>query len=401
MKIAIVVHGRFHAFDLALALIRRGHDVTVFTNYPKWAARKFGLPSSHVRSFWIHGILSRLARPVIDLTGSRVLTAFVHRLFGRWVAKQIRAADWDVIHAFSSVAEETFTLPLPRDTLKQLVRGSSHIRVQDSILKEETIRVGRRIERPHPWTISREEREYALADRIIVLSSFALNSFLQQEIAPDKLRLLPLGVDARRFRPTAEVVEERCRRICSGRPLRVLMVGTLSFRKGLLDLAAIVRALHAEGIAFRFVGDVPRESGALLRSLDGMLEAIGRQPHMKLHQWYSQSDLFLFPTIEDGYAAVLAQAYASALPILTTSNCSGPDLIVEGETGWVMPIRDPEAFIARLRWCNNHRDELAKMVRRIYEQFRPRDWDDVARDFEMLVLQPQPIGLDSRPASSR
>lgn len=36
MKIALVVHGRFHAFDFAREL-SRNHDVTIFTNYPKWA----------------------------------------------------------------------------------------------------------------------------------------------------------------------------------------------------------------------------------------------------------------------------------------------------------------------------------------------------------------------------
>ena len=64
MKIAIVVHGRFHAFDLARALSERGHQVTLFTNYPQWAARRFGLGKVEVRSFWAHGIASRLVARV-------------------------------------------------------------------------------------------------------------------------------------------------------------------------------------------------------------------------------------------------------------------------------------------------------------------------------------------------
>ena len=60
MKIAIVVQGRFHAFHLARALLDRGSDVTVLTNYPKWAAARFGLPGDRVRSYWPHGVLTRL-----------------------------------------------------------------------------------------------------------------------------------------------------------------------------------------------------------------------------------------------------------------------------------------------------------------------------------------------------
>jgi glycosyltransferase involved in cell wall biosynthesis len=106
-----------------------------------------------------------------------------------------------------------------------------------------------------------------------------------------------------------------------------------------------------------------------------------------LPNWYSSSDLFLFPTIEDGFAIVLAQAQASALPILTTGNCSGPDLVREGQTGWILPIRSPEGFVERLLWCDSHRPELAEMVRKLYTAHQVRTWDDVAGDFEALCLR--------------
>jgi glycosyltransferase involved in cell wall biosynthesis len=94
--------------------------------------------------------------------------------------------------------------------------------------------------------------------------------------------------------------------------------------------------------------------------------------------------VFLFPTIEDGFAMVLAQAAAAGLPVVTTANCAGPDLLREGETGWIVPIRSPEALAERLRWCDGHRPELAMMVARIHEQFQPRDWSDVAADLEAV-----------------
>lgn len=47
-RIAIVVQGRFHMFDLARELAKLGHDVTVFTNYPHLIAKKFALDSAHV-----------------------------------------------------------------------------------------------------------------------------------------------------------------------------------------------------------------------------------------------------------------------------------------------------------------------------------------------------------------
>src|SRR5204863_5411399 len=98
-------------------------------------------------------------------------------------------------------------------------------------------------------------------------------------------------------------------------------------------------------------------------------------------------DIFMFPTIEDGFAVVLAQAHASALPVLTTPNCCGPDLVTEGGNGWIIPIRHPQGFVDRLRWCDANRPALADMVRRLYASHRVRTWDDVALDFERMCVE--------------
>jgi glycosyltransferase involved in cell wall biosynthesis len=78
---------------------------------------------------------------------------------------------------------------------------------------------------------------------------------------------------------------------------------------------------------------------------------------------------------------VLAQAQAAGLPVLTTTNCAGPDFVFEGETGWILPIRDPRAFVERLRQCGQNRESLAANVRAVHEKFLPRDWKQVAQDF--------------------
>ncbi len=392
MKIAIVVHGRFHAFDLARALIDRGHDVTVFTNYPAWAVERFDFPKERVRSFWPHGVLSRTNQWLHREAGFPYFEAALHRMFGRWAAAELGRERWDVVHLWSGVAEEALCVDSRAGALRMLMRGSSHIRTQRRLLEEEEQRVGVPQDKPSRWMMAREEREYALADCIVVLSTFAYESFIAEGVPPCKLRLLPLGANLERFRPPPSIVEHRCRRIEAGEPLQVLYVGALSFRKGLWDLRATVRSLYGDAFRFRFVGPRSREGGGVAQDLSRRAELLPKRPQRRLPEVYAGGDVFVFPTIEDGYAQVLAQAAASALPILTTTNCSGPDLVRDGENGWVLPIRSPEAFVERLRWCDAHRQELAAMVRRIYEEFQPRDWSQVAEDFEAICLR----GLEVR-----
>jgi glycosyltransferase involved in cell wall biosynthesis len=95
---------------------------------------------------------------------------------------------------------------------------------------------------------------------------------------------------------------------------------------------------------------------------------------------------------------VLAQAYANALPILTTTNSAGPDMLRHGESGWVLPIRRADLFIEQLLWCDAHRDRLADVVRSLYDSWHARDWNDVAADFEQIVSNV--LGRDSKIAAA-
>ena len=107
--------------------------------------------------------------------------------------------------------------------------------------------------------IAREEREYALADRIVVLSSFARNSFFARgrgrgstSNAPFRSRDSAVSCLARsNHRQVYERIE-------SGRPLEVLTVGSFTARKGCLDLGSIAAALGT-ACRFQFVGDLPSE----------------------------------------------------------------------------------------------------------------------------------------------
>ena len=191
MKIAIVVPGRFDAFDLARGLIERGHDVRLLTNYPRWALRRFGVPRKCARSYWIHGVLFRIHWWLHRYARVYYPEMIYNKAFSRWAVQVLkRDLPWDVIHVWSGVAEEILREFKPTGVFVQLIRGSSHIRMQSRILENERIRAGSALDRPSRWIIGREEREYAAAEQIIVGSTFAYDSFISEGVSADKVRLL-------------------------------------------------------------------------------------------------------------------------------------------------------------------------------------------------------------------
>lgn len=387
LRIAVIVHGRFHGFDLARELLRLGHDVHLFTNYPAFQAARFGIPARRVRSFVVHGITSRMAWKLFPGGLDGTIERVANSIFSRWAARQILAEPWNAVIAFSGVAEEAFRGLEGRDTLRVLQRGSAHIVTQRRILDEEESRIGKRIDKPSDWIVARERREYCLADIIHVLSSFAYQSFVDEGVDPRKLFLLTLGVNTRQFRGSPAIIEERCRRILAGEPLRVLNVGTFSYQKGIADLANVILRLDASRFRFRFVGPVAHEARGLRQELDGKAEFRAKRPQRDLPREYEWGDIFLLATVQDGFAAVLTQGLAAGLPLLTTSNCAGPDLVRQGETGWIVPIRSPEAIIERLQWLNGHRSILERAVRQVFAQETPFDWAKTGKQAQANMLQ--------------
>jgi glycosyltransferase involved in cell wall biosynthesis len=312
-------------------------------------------------------------------------------MFSRWAARELIKDRWDVVHPWSGVSEEILNALASKTKLNIMARCSSHIRTQARLLEEEEKRTGSPQEKPSAWRIEREEREYAKADKILVLSSFSRDSFIDEGIDPEKVLLMPTCASLKSFRPAPEVIEERCMRILSGRPLQVTYVGTVCFRKGLDDIITILKSLNVSlsdnsQFHFRFIGPVAAEANKYMAELKNYAEFIPKRPQHELPQWYAQGDLFIFPSIEEGLPQVLAQANASGLPIITTTNSGASNLIQDNETGWILPIRSPEEFVKRLLWCDEHREELATMVRRAYNDFKPRDWADVAAHFESICL---------------
>lgn len=384
MRIALAVQGRLHAFDLAKALAARPDvHVRLLTNYSHRECSAFGIPPAcATHHFTAHRWLQALTYRALRTPLPRWADHLLHASFGQWTARTLASAQPPphVIRLFSGIATETLAHPRLQSPLRILTRGSSHIQVQRQLLDAEMQRAGCPLDRPSDYMIARETAEYAAADQVLVLSRFAYDTFLQQGHPPSRLWLLPNAADPTWYGATPAMQAARRARILSGAPLRVLTVGAFSFRKGILDLATTAQRL-AGAFEFRFVGDQPAEGHPLRHSLHNIIQFRDRVPPQQLREEYAWGDVFLFPTIEDGFPATLSQALAAGLPAITTPNGSGPDVILQGRNGWIVPIRSPDTLINTLQHLSNHRTELADSADFAARHTTTRTWATVADDF--------------------
>jgi glycosyltransferase involved in cell wall biosynthesis len=71
--------------------------------------------------------------------------------------------------------------------------------------------------------------------------------------------------------------------------------------------------------------------------------------HEKLFRHYEEADLFIFPSLSEGFARALIEAMITGLPAISTQAGSAADFLVHSQNAWVVPYRDPQAIAAAVR----------------------------------------------------
>lgn len=355
MKVALSTIGTFHSFDLARELHRDGLLTRIYTGYPRFKLKGEGLPADRIRCFpWVHG--AYMAFPQRDKLGQTFVRHWEYLArasLDRYVAGSLR--ECDIFVGLSGSALLTGRAVRQRGGRYVCDRGSSHIREQDALLREEHERWGVAYRGIDPRIIAREEAEYAEADCITVPSSFNVRSFVKQGVDERKLRRLPYGVNLERFHPTQPPDPQR---------FDVLFAGGMSLRKGVPYLLQAYQRLEHPRKSLTFAGAPSVELMALMRQRRLWPEdavVLGHVPQAELKRLMSRSHVMVLPSIEEGLALVQAQAMACACPVIGTMNTGAEDLFVDGEQGYILPIRNVQALANRLQWLADHPDLRQQM----------------------------------------
>lgn len=350
MKIVLSSIGKFHTFDMARELFLRGLLGEIFTGYPNFKLKNENLPKSLIHTFpYLHA--SYMKFPYWESVGNRVKKEWEYwdmNLFDRHVARNIQ--DCDVFSGLSGSALRTGRVVKERGGIYICDRGSTHIRVQDQILREEHQRWGLAYKAIDPRIIEGEEAEYELADAITVPSSFVYQTFIDSGISPEKLHLIPYGVNLEKFQKTAEP--------SSGR-FDILFVGGGSLRKGVIDLLHAYAKVRYPLKTLTLVGSFSSDFIKYLKKMNLLSDGIkmtGHLPQERLKEIMSRSHVMVLPSVEEGLAMVQAQAMACGCPVIATKNTGAQNLYVDQKEGFIVPIRRPDMIAEKLQYLADHPD---------------------------------------------
>jgi glycosyltransferase involved in cell wall biosynthesis len=156
-----------------------------------------------------------------------------------------------------------------------------------------------------------------------------------------------------------------------GTTLRVLFVGNDFMRKGLPALITAHNALQAEGVPIEttvvsslrwhrrdYVG--PSSSSIVNAQFDQLghssIRLKGPMPNAKIVDLMRESDVLVLPTLHDTFGFVLLEAMSRGTPVIATATCAIPEIIRDGQNGWLLPL--PNDVLGRWEWLyrNKARD---------------------------------------------
>ena len=204
------------------------------------------------------------------------------------------------------------------------------------------------------WDAWRMECE--LADRIIVNSEWSRTALVGNGIPSERVSLIPLA-----FEPTAEAISFRRQyptAFTKERPLRVLFLGQINLRKGVLELLAAAHKLVGEPIEFCFVGPVQFEIPGTVRALSPV-KWIGTSSRREVAKHYKAADIFVFPTHSDGFGLTQLEAQSWKLPIVASRNCG--DVVQHDVNGLVLAEVTADEIAKTLLQFRHHPQSLQRM----------------------------------------
>lgn len=205
--------------------------------------------------------------------------------------------------------------------------------------------------------------------RIIAISPTLKEELIRYRIAPaEKIVVIPLGLELDRFAESDRFRGELRRQLGLAEAIPLICsVGRLvPVKNHALLFQAFARVLqHRPDAHLLLVGD---------GELRPQLEVASRHPPLRGHVsflgWredlervYADADLVVNNSLNEGTPVAVIEAMAAARPVIATAVGGTPDLIRDGETGWLVPSKDPEALAGRILYVLDHPEEAARVAR--------------------------------------
>ncbi|MBI5877734.1 MAG: glycosyltransferase family 4 protein [Chloroflexi bacterium] len=222
------------------------------------------------------------------------------------------------------------------------------------------------------------------AARIVIVSDYSRRELLQDyDYDPARIRVVHHGIDER-FAPVAEAVrvQTRARHTAPDERGLILHVGHCAARKNVeAALRAFAELLRQSSAPYRFLqigGEWSPAQSALIAELGigARVTQIAQAPNRDLPAFYNAADLFVFPSLYEGFGIPLIEAMACGAPVV----CNDYELFHEvcGDAAGYADCTDPRALATAMARALNQTEVAAVLRERGLARARQFTWQQCA-----------------------
>jgi glycosyltransferase involved in cell wall biosynthesis len=313
-----------------------------------------------------------------------------------WISEQFdrsaskRMGHCDIFYSWCGYGLHSLREARRRGAAAAIGTGSAHIAFQKRAVEDEYRKLGLRHIATDARMVEKAEREYEEAACLIVPSSFARRTMVEQGVPSGKIRIVREALT--RKLGVAPPADRRGKAPGNKAGFRILSVGNVSLRKGLPYLLAAVNRLKLPDAQLLLVGPVSREVLPLLDRYRGGFTVTGPVSDEALAQYYSEASVLVLPSVEDGWGHVVVEAMSCGVPAIVSANVGSADLIQDGASGFVVPACDTEAIMERIERLYRDPVMRAEMGMRAKAAVSRRTWTDYSEEvmgvFRSLLAPP-------------
>ena len=280
---------------------------------------------------------------------------------------------FDLIHAHFTFPDGVVGAQLAKRYGVPLVI-TEHALWQAALLNESPV-----VRRQTVWAAKR-------ADAQIAVSEAVRKSIVKFTGQPEKIHVIPIGVDDSVFIPLLDEGKRKNQQI--------VFVGFLNFNKGVDILLKAMKQLVQKHDTLKLVlvgGAVYRNTRMQGNRLQQLAQDLGLSRHVKflgmksepeVAQYMRESALLVLPSHRESFGSVLVEALASGIPVVSTF-CGGPEDIVHETVGRLVPKNDVQALAGAIEDVIENREKFPpnSLRKHAMEQF---SWDKVAGKTALL-----------------
>ncbi len=339
-----------------------------------------GIDAGKVVRRWDLEVPELLARAVLG--NGAVAERLVHARdarFDRWVARRW-AGRGDVFWGFQGSCLESLRAARRAGAVAVAEFATAHVTLAIELLAAEA--------QKHPewadsisnlrfpdWYRERLEREPHEADVCVVASQFTAHSLRAVGVSDEKVKLLPLGADLDHFAPTPRPTDG---------PFRILFVGGVGQRKGVKYLLEAYRRMRSPSTELVLVGPLVG-SGRGLEAFRGSYSYLGRLDQADVIREMRRSHVLVLPSVFEGFGLVIPEAMATGMPVVASTHTVAPEVITDGQEGFVLEPDDVEGLATRLDWLAGHRQEVRAMGAAAASRAQQFSWNAHAERLALLI----------------